>query len=92
ADAEGASMTSVEGIAAEGDLHPIQQAFLEHGAAQCGYCTPGLVVAATHLLDQEDSPSRDDIREALAGNLCRCTGYGSVLRAIDSVLAEEEVQ
>ena len=86
ADSEGSSVTTVEGVATDDDLHPVQRAFLEHGAAQCGYCTPGLVVAATHFLENSEDPSSDDLREALSGNLCRCTGYGSVLRAVESVL------
>lgn len=89
AEAEGSSVETVEGVATD-DLHPVQQAFLDHGAAQCGYCTPGLVMAATHLLGESDSPSSEDVREALAGNLCRCTGYGSVLRAVESLLGEDE--
>jgi carbon-monoxide dehydrogenase small subunit len=88
ADAEGASVATIEGVAGMADLHPVQKAFLEFGAAQCGYCTPGLVMAATHLLDEGRSLSRDDVREALAGNLCRCTGYGSLLRAIESLIDE----
>lgn len=86
ADAEGSAVQTVEGIGKPDRLHPIQQAFLEHGASQCGYCTPGLVVVATHFLDNSDDPSREDLREALSGNLCRCTGYGSVLRAVESQL------
>lgn len=88
ADADGTSVVTVEGLSSGDDLHPLQRAFLEHGAAQCGYCTPGLVVAASHLLDTVTAPSPHDVREALAGNLCRCTGYGSVLRAIAAVIAE----
>lgn len=90
ATAEGAEVETVEGVADAEELHPVQQAFLEHGATQCGYCTPGLVMAATHLLDNTGNPSSEDIREALAGNLCRCTGYGSVLRAVESLLEAEE--
>ena len=92
ADSEGSSVTTVEGVATDDDLHPVQRAFLEHGAAQCGYCTPGLVVAATHFLGNAKDPSSDDLREALSGNLCRCTGYGSVLRAVESVLEGEAEQ
>lgn len=88
ADTDGSVVRTVEGIA-DGALHPVQKAFLDHGASQCGYCTPGLVVAATHLIETHDDPTIDDVREALAGNLCRCTGYGSVLRAVESVLTEE---
>lgn len=85
ADAEGSNVVTVEGLGTPERLHPVQQAFLEHGAVQCGYCTPGLVVAAAHLLDTHPSPTRDEIREALAGNICRCTGYGALLRAIESL-------
>lgn len=88
ADAEGATIRTVEDMA-DDDLHPVQQAFLDHGAAQCGYCTPGLVVAATHLLETPGAKTSDDVKEALAGNLCRCTGYGSVLRAVESLLETE---
>lgn len=89
ADSEGAVVTTVEGVSPTDGLHPVQQAFLEHGATQCGYCTPGLVVAATHYLENSDNPSPSDLREALSGNLCRCTGYGSVLRAVSSLLDGE---
>ena len=89
ADAEGSEISTVEGVEASGELNPVQQAFIEHGAAQCGYCTPGLVMASTHVLETSPNPSPDDLREALSGNLCRCTGYGSILRALDSLLPEE---
>lgn len=89
ADAEGSIVTTVEGLASGEELHPVQQAFLQHGAAQCGYCTPGLVVAAAHFLDQSNDPSPTDVSEALSGNLCRCTGYGSVFRAVESVIEAE---
>ncbi|MFW5933108.1 MAG: (2Fe-2S)-binding protein [Actinomycetota bacterium] len=82
ADAEGARVTTVEGLSDDEELHPVQRAFVEEGAVQCGYCTPGLVVATAHLLEERPDASQDEIREALAGNLCRCTGYGSVLRAV----------
>jgi carbon-monoxide dehydrogenase small subunit len=89
ADAEGSDIRTVEDVAST-TLHPVQQAFLDHGAAQCGYCTPGLVMAATHLLDTPGPKTADDVKEALAGNLCRCTGYGSVLRAVESLLENKE--
>jgi aerobic carbon-monoxide dehydrogenase small subunit len=82
ADAEGAEVTTVEGLGDEEHPHPVQEAFVAEGAVQCGYCTPGLVVAASHLLETRPDASTDEVREALAGNLCRCTGYGSVLRAV----------
>ncbi len=81
ADAEGAEVTTVEGLGDAGGLHPVQQAFVDEGAVQCGYCTPGLAVATAHLLETHPDASLDELREALAGNLCRCTGYGAVLRA-----------
>jgi aerobic carbon-monoxide dehydrogenase small subunit len=82
ADADGARVTTVEGLGDGAELHPVQRAFVEEGAVQCGYCTPGLVVAATHVLAARPDTTYDELREALAGNLCRCTGYGSVLRAV----------
>ena len=79
---EGRSITTVEGLASGSQLHPLQQAFAELGAAQCGYCTPGILLASKSLLDSNSRPSRDEIREALAGNLCRCTGYAKILDAV----------
>jgi carbon-monoxide dehydrogenase small subunit len=86
ADAEGADVTTVEGLGTPATPHPVQEALVEHAAVQCGYCTPGIVVALAHLLERDPHPSRDDVREALAGNLCRCTGYGAVLRAVDGLV------
>ena len=80
--AEGREVTTVEGLAPEDELSPIQEAFLEAGAVQCGFCTPGLVVATVDLLRQNPSPSDDEIREALSGNLCRCTGYAKIFDAV----------
>jgi aerobic carbon-monoxide dehydrogenase small subunit len=80
--ADGAEVVTVEGLAGEGELHPVQQAFVETGAVQCGFCTPGLVVAAHDLLRREPRPSDAQVREALAGNLCRCTGYEKILDAV----------
>jgi len=88
ADADGAEITTVEGLATDGELHPVQAALLEAHGVQCGYCTPGFAVAAAHLFEANPSPSDDDIKEALSGNICRCTGYGAILRAL-SALAEE---
>jgi carbon-monoxide dehydrogenase small subunit len=85
--AEGADVRTVEALADDGGLHPVQEAFLDAGAVQCGFCTPGLVVAVADLLAREPHPSEDTIREALAGNLCRCTGYQKIVDAVR--LAEE---
>lgn len=82
ADAQGASITTVEGLAPRGQVGDVQQAFLDAGAVQCGFCTPGLVVAAHDLLARRPGADADEIREALSGNLCRCTGYGRVLQAV----------
>jgi carbon-monoxide dehydrogenase small subunit len=80
---EGAEITTVEGLAVGGRLHPLQQAFAELGAAQCGYCTPGILLTAKALLDDATAPTRQAIKEALAGNLCRCTGYTKILDAVE---------
>jgi carbon-monoxide dehydrogenase small subunit len=80
---EGRAITTVEGMANGSVLHPLQQAFAELGAAQCGYCTPGILLAAKSLLETNARPSRDEVREALAGNLCRCTGYAKIVEAIE---------
>jgi aerobic-type carbon monoxide dehydrogenase small subunit (CoxS/CutS family) len=80
---EGSAITTVEGMARGGMLHPLQQTFAELGAAQCGYCTPGILLAAQALLGQKPSPTRVEIRQALAGNLCRCTGYTKILDAVE---------
>ncbi len=77
------AITTIEGMAAGSVLHPLQSAFAELGAAQCGYCTPGMLLSARSLLDENPRPSRDEIRAALAGNLCRCTGYTKILEAIE---------
>ena len=83
AHAEGAAVTTIEGVATDDTLHPIQQSFLECGGAQCGICTPGMVLAAFELLSRNQDPTEADVRHALAGNLCRCTGY---MRIFESVL------
>ncbi len=88
ADCEGAEVTTVEGIGSDRELHAVQQALLDHGAVQCGFCTPGFVVTAAHLFEEDPHPSSDDIKEALSGNICRCTGYGAISRALEA-LAEE---
>jgi carbon-monoxide dehydrogenase small subunit len=86
--AEGRDVDTVEGLAKGDELHPVQEAFLEAGAVQCGFCTPGLIVAVTHLLRENGSPSEDEVREALSGNLCRCTGYQKILDAVRLASAE----
>jgi carbon-monoxide dehydrogenase small subunit len=83
ADLEGRAIATVEGMADGGTLHPLQQAFAELGAAQCGYCTPGVLLTAQALLAEHPTPTRDEVREALAGNLCRCTGYTKILDAVE---------
>jgi carbon-monoxide dehydrogenase small subunit len=80
---QGRAITTVEGMARGSGLHPLQVAFAELGAAQCGYCTPGILLAAKSLLEENPGPTRDEIREALAGNLCRCTGYTKILAAVE---------
>lgn len=82
ADADGSTLTTVEGVANDATLHRVQEAMLEAGGVQCGFCTPGIVVAAAHLLGDDGSASPDDLKEALAGNICRCTGYGAIVRAL----------
>ena len=77
------AITTIEGMADGSELHPLQQAFAELGAAQCGYCTPGILLASRTLLETNPKPTRDEIREALAGNLCRCTGYVKILQAVE---------
>jgi carbon-monoxide dehydrogenase small subunit len=80
---DGAEVTTVEGLAVGATLHPLQTAFAEEGAAQCGYCTPGMLMAAKALLDGNPRPSRDEIAQAISGNLCRCTGYTAIYEAIE---------
>jgi aerobic carbon-monoxide dehydrogenase small subunit len=82
AQADGREVVTVEGLAGDGALHPVQEAFVETGAVQCGFCTPGLVVATADLLAHSPDPSDDEIREALSGNLCRCTGYAKIFDAV----------
>ena len=89
-EAEGASITTIEGIAQGSQLHSIQRAFLEGAALQCGVCTPGFIVAAKALLDREPHPSEEHIRQYLANNLCRCTGYDKIVRAVQEAAAMEE--
>jgi carbon-monoxide dehydrogenase small subunit len=88
AQADGREVVTVEGLASDGRLNAVQRAFVTAGAVQCGFCTPGLVVATTALLARESDPTDDDIREALSGNLCRCTGYGRIFAAVREAAAE----
>jgi carbon-monoxide dehydrogenase small subunit len=87
-EADGAKIETVEGMASQGHLHPLQQCFLEGAALQCGVCTPGFLVAAKALLDKNPSPSEHDIRFNLANNLCRCTGYDKIVRAVQAAAKE----
>ncbi len=84
--ANGKTVLTVEGLAENDELHPLQKAFLTEGAVQCGYCTPGMLLAAKALLDENPNPSREEIKTALSGNLCRCTGYEHVIRAVERVV------
>ncbi|MBM4328083.1 MAG: (2Fe-2S)-binding protein [Deltaproteobacteria bacterium] len=84
AQLEGREITTVEGLASEGRLHPLQEAFVEKGAVQCGFCTPGAVMASLDLLRRNPNPARAEIREGLAGNLCRCTGYQKIIDAVEA--------
>lgn len=89
-EAQGRRITTIEGLSAGERLHPVQQAFLDHGAVQCGYCTPGMVLTAKALLDANPRPSEEEILTAISGNFCRCTGYNKILEAIASVGAGGE--
>ena len=82
AEVEGAKISTIEGMASNGDLHPLQEKFLEHAALQCGICTPGILIAAKALLDKNPDPTEMEVRYWLAGNLCRCTGYDKIIRAV----------
>ena len=88
AEADGREVSTVEGLAEGGKLHPLQEKFIEHAALQCGICTPGFLMAAKALLARNPSPSEEEIRFALAGNLCRCTGYDKIVRAVQAAAAE----
>jgi carbon-monoxide dehydrogenase small subunit len=86
--AQGREVVTVEGLASGTELHPLQKAFIEHGAVQCGYCTPGMLMSAKALLDRNPHPTEEEIKEAISGNLCRCTGYLNIVRAIKAVAAQ----
>lgn len=81
--ADGTNVTTIEGLAANGDLHPVQEGFWEHHGLQCGYCTPGMIIAASQIIDRNPNPSREEIRHGLDGNLCRCTGYQHIVEAVE---------
>jgi carbon-monoxide dehydrogenase small subunit len=87
--AEGGAVTTVEGLAADGGLSSLQQAFLEHGGVQCGFCTPGMLISATALLAKQPNPTEDEVRIGLSGNLCRCTGYDGIVKAVLSVASAQ---
>jgi len=89
-EADGASLITIEGIASEGKLHQIQQAFIDNGAVQCGFCTPGMILSSKALLDRNSDPSDEDIKTALAGNFCRCTGYAKILAAVRSAARDKK--
>lgn len=84
--AEGKEITTIEGLADESVMHPVQQAFLEEGGYQCGYCTPGMILSVTALLNEFPEPTSEQVEEALSGNLCRCTGYGGIVRAVQRAI------
>jgi aerobic-type carbon monoxide dehydrogenase small subunit (CoxS/CutS family) len=83
AQVNGSNIKTIEGVAHQNQLHAVQQAFIDHGGAQCGICTPGMLIAARALLDVQKHPTREEIKEAIAGNLCRCTGYVKIIDAIE---------
>lgn len=84
AQLQGRSVKTIEGLGTNGSLHPVQEAFIEYGAVQCGFCTPGVVLAAVHLLERNSDPTREEIREGLSGNLCRCSGYMKIVDAVEA--------
>jgi carbon-monoxide dehydrogenase small subunit len=85
----GKEITTIEGLDQDGVLHPVQQSFVNHGAIQCGFCTPGMVLSAKALLDQNPNPTEDQIRRGLSGNLCRCTGYAKIIEAVEAAAKEQ---
>jgi carbon-monoxide dehydrogenase small subunit len=89
---QGRAITTIEGLARGSELHPLQVAFAELGAAQCGYCTPGFLVTAKALLDENPTPTRDQIKAALSGNLCRCTGYQQIFEAVEAAIGRSQTE
>jgi carbon-monoxide dehydrogenase small subunit len=87
--ADGADIITIEGLAEGNKLHPLQKSFLDHGAVQCGYCTPGMLMSAKALLDEKPNPDKQEIKEGIDGHICRCTGYNSIVRAITDVVKGE---
>ena len=90
--ADGHEVTTIEGLSVDGELHPMQQAFHESHALQCGFCTPGMIMQAIDVLNENPSPSEDEIREGLEGNLCRCTGYHNIVKAVQSAAEQGDVR
>jgi Aerobic-type carbon monoxide dehydrogenase, small subunit CoxS/CutS homologs len=86
--ADGSNITTIEGFAANGNLHPVQEGFWEKHGLQCGYCTPGMIIAASQIIDRNPNPSREEIRHGLEGNLCRCTGYQHIVEAVEYAAAK----
>ncbi|RLA95659.1 MAG: (2Fe-2S)-binding protein [Deltaproteobacteria bacterium] len=89
-EAQGKEIVTIEGLAEGGKLHPLQEAFVEHGAVQCGFCIPGMILSAKALLDENPHPTEEEVKEAISGNLCRCTGYSNAVRAILAAKVKEE--
>ena len=89
AQADGSEVKTIEGLATDGTLHPVQEGFWEHHGLQCGYCTPGMIMASADLLQRNPNPNEEEVREALAGNLCRCTGYHNIVKAVMSAAKAE---
>jgi len=90
AQLSGRDVVTIEGLSEKDRLHPLQESFIRHGAVQCGFCTPGMIIGAAALLKRNPQPSREEIREGLAGNLCRCTGYQKIVDAVEAALLPEE--